>query len=241
MFTTIKTTKVYEQVIEQIKEMVSNGTLKRGDKLPSERDLSAQLGVSRTSIREALRALEVIGLLDCRQGEGNFIKENFENSLFEPLSIMFMLNKSKPHEVFELRTVIEVETAALAAKLITEEELHELKQILDMMKNCEDENKKSKLDKQFHYNIAKASRNLLIVTILNTISTLIDSLIKDARFQILKNDGEKNIIDYIDYNHERIYNALAKGNSQEAANIMRMHMELINENFIKLTQENSQE
>lgn len=232
MFTAIKTTKVYEQVIEQIKEMVSNGTLKRGDKLPSERELSVQLGVSRASIREALRALEVIGLLDCRQGEGNFIKENFENSLFEPLSIMFMLNKSKPQEVFELRTIIEVETAALAAKLITEEELGELKQLIDVMRNCEGEDNESKLDKEFHYKIAKASKNFLIETILNTISTLIDSLIKDARLQILKNESNKNIIDY---QHESIYNALAKRDSQEAASIMRMHMEMVNENFIKLS------
>lgn len=232
MFTAIKTTKVYEQVIEQIKEMVSNGTLKRGDKLPSERELSVQLGVSRASIREALRALEVIGLLSCRQGEGNFIKENFENSLFEPLSIMFMLNKSKPQEVFELRTIIEAETAALAAKLITEEELKELKQVIEMMKNCEDEDQQSKLDKEFHYNIAKASKNFLIETILNTVSILIDSLIKDARLQILKKESNKNVIDY---DHERIYNALAKHDSQEAATIMRMHMELVNENFIKLS------
>lgn len=232
MFTAIKTTKVYEQVIEQIKEMVSNGTLKRGDKLPSERELSVQLGVSRASIREALRALEVIGLLDCRQGEGNFIKENFENSLFEPLSIMFMLNKSKPQEVFELRTIIEVETVALAAKLITDEELGELKQLIDVMKNCEGEDNESKLDKEFHFKIAKVSKNFLIETILNTISTLIDSLIKDARLQILKNESNKNIIDY---QHERIYNALAKRDSQEAASIMRMHMELVNENFIKLS------
>ncbi len=232
MFTAIKTTKVYEQVIEQIKEMVSNGTLKRGDKLPSERELSVQLGVSRASIREALRALEVIGLLDCRQGEGNFIKENFGDSLFEPLSIMFMLNKSEPQEVFELRTIIEVETAALAAKLITEEELKELKQLIDMMKNCEDEDQQSKLDKDFHYNIAKASKNFLILTILNTVSTLIDSLIKDARLQILKNESNKNVIDY---HHERIYNALTKRDSQEASTIMRMHMELVNENFIKLS------
>ncbi|MCY6355042.1 FadR/GntR family transcriptional regulator [Clostridium sp. ZS2-4] len=241
MFTAIKTTKVYEQVIDQIKEMVSNGTLKRGDKLPSERELSVQLGVSRASIREALRALEVIGLLDCRQGEGNFVKENFEDSLFEPLSIMFMLNKSKPQEIFELRTVIEVETAALAAKVITEEELKKLKQLIDMMKNCEDENEKAKLDKEFHYNIAKASKNLLIVTILNTISTLIDSLIKDARAQILKNESNKSIkddenaIDYIDYEHQSIYIALAKHDSQQAATMMRMHMELINENLIKLS------
>ncbi|WMJ80852.1 FadR/GntR family transcriptional regulator [Clostridium sp. MB40-C1] len=232
MFTTIRTTKVYEQVILQIKEMVSDGSLKKGDKLPSERELSSQLGVSRASIREALRALEVIGLISCRQGEGNFVKENFDNSLFEPLSIMFMLNQSKPSEVFELRRVIEVETAALAAKTIKDEELVELEALLDMMKNCKNEEEKVKIDKEFHYKIAKASRNFLIVTILNTISTLIDSFIKDARAQILKNESNEDIIDY---QHQCLFNALLKRDSQEAAAVMRMHMELINENLIELS------
>ena len=77
MFSPIKNTKVYEQVIDQIKEMINEGTLKKGDKLPSERDLAQQLNVGRTSIREAIRALEVIGLIDCKQGEGNYIKSNY--------------------------------------------------------------------------------------------------------------------------------------------------------------------
>ncbi|MCY6355041.1 FadR/GntR family transcriptional regulator [Clostridium sp. ZS2-4] len=234
MVTAIKPTRVYEQVIEQVKQMVLNEELKKGDKLPSEKELSAQLGVSRASIREALRALEVIGLLDCRQGEGNFVKENLENSLFEPLSIMFMLNKSKPQEIFQLRTVIEVETAGLTAKLITEEELKELKRLMDIAKNCEDEDEKYKLYKEFHYNIAKASKNLLILTILNTISTLSDSVINDARFRILENKNNKNIIDY---HHQSIYRALAKHDSQEAAIGMGMHMELINENLTKVKSE----
>ena len=70
MFIPIKSTKVYQQVIIQIKDMIDKGTLKKGDKLPSERTLVEQLQVSRASIREALRALEVIGLIECRQGEG---------------------------------------------------------------------------------------------------------------------------------------------------------------------------
>lgn len=123
MFTPIKNTKVYEQVINQIKEMIQDGTLKKGDKLPSERDLVEQLHVSRTSIREALRVLEIVGIVECKQGEGNFIRTNFNDTLLEPLSIMFMLNDCKLEEIFELRKVIEIETAALSAERITDEEL----------------------------------------------------------------------------------------------------------------------
>lgn len=232
MFREIKTTKVYEQVIVQIKDMINSGTLKKGDKLPSERELASGLGVSRASIREALRALEVIGLISCRQGEGNFVRESFDDNLFEPLSVMFTLNQSKPSDIFDLRRVMEVETAALAAKSITKEELEELKKLIDVMNDCEDEEKKVKLDKKFHYKIAKASKNFLIVTVLSTLSTLIDSLIKDARAQILKNKKNEEIIDL---QHKSIVDALEKGDSEEAASMMRIHMKLINENLIELS------
>ena len=78
MFISVKNKKVYEEVIEQIKDMIYNGILKKGDKLPSERDMVEELQVSRTSVREALRSLEVIGLIESRQGEGNFIKESLD-------------------------------------------------------------------------------------------------------------------------------------------------------------------
>ncbi|MCY6960443.1 FadR/GntR family transcriptional regulator [Clostridium brassicae] len=230
MFSTIKTVKVYEEVILQIKGMVNSGKLKKGDKLISERELSNQLGVSRTSVREALRGLEVIGLIDCKQGEGNFIKKDFESNFFEPLSIMFTLNKSSTEEILELRRVIEVETVALAAKNITNEELIELKNLMDEMKRNKDEELKGNLDKKFHYKIAQASRNNLIVTVLDVISSLIDSFIKDARADILKKENDEEIIHY---HHECIYNALIKGDAEEAASIMRMHMKLISQNILK--------
>jgi len=80
MFNPIKITKVYEQVIQQIKDMIADGTLKKGDKLPSERDMAAMFGVSRTAIREALRSLEMLGLTESRQGEGTFIALSFAES-----------------------------------------------------------------------------------------------------------------------------------------------------------------
>lgn len=229
MFTPIKNTKVYEQVINQIKTMIQDGTLKRGDKLPSERDLVEQLGVSRASIREALRVLEIVGLVECKQGEGNFIRSTFQDSLFEPLSIMFMLNECKLEEIFDLRKVMEIETAALAAKEVTDNELREMGDLINEMKLSEDEDERVKLDRNFHYKIAQASRNFLIVSILNTVSTLMDSFIKDARRNIINNQHK----DIIDEQHERVLNGLKNRNPGEAAEAMRIHMELINENLIK--------
>lgn len=230
MFTPIKNTKVYEQVVEQIKAMIIDGTLKKGDKLPSERDLAEQLAVSRTSVREAIRALQVIGLIDSRQGEGNFIRESFENSLFEPMSMMFMLEQSKPEDILELRKIVEIETAALAAKKISEDEIRELGEIIEKLKENNSEDENIVIDKAFHYKIAKASGNLMIINILNVISTLIDEFIKGARGRILTDGENKNVL--MD-SHENIYKSLREHNPKEAARYMRKHFELVDEYYYK--------
>jgi GntR family transcriptional repressor for pyruvate dehydrogenase complex len=228
MFTPVKNTKIYEQVVEQIKRMINDGTLKKGDKLPTERDLAEQLQVSRASVREAIRALEVIGLVESKQGAGNYIRESFEDSLLEPLSMMFLLEESNPYEVVELREVLELETVVLAAERITDHELGILRELIDEMKNCEDEDKNVMLDKRFHYTIAKASRNLLILNVVQVISQLIDSLIKNARKQILS--GEPNRVK-LTLQHEHIYTALTERNSELAYNAMRGHFKLIKQYY----------
>lgn len=225
MFSPIKTTKVYEQVIDQIKDMIDKGTLKKGDKLPSERDLVEQLKVSRTSIREALRSLEVIGLIECRQGEGNYIKTNFQDNLFEPLSIMFMLEGSNPDAIWELRKTMEVEASGLAAKRITGEQLKELKEITEKFMNSEDEDISAEVDKEFHYKIAECSGNVLIFNILKTVSTLVDHFIKDARKLILVHEGNREILFS---QHNEIYLSIERRSSVDARKAMREHLDFAN-------------
>lgn len=228
MFTPIKSTRVYEQVVEQIKKMIINGTLRKGDKLPTERDLAEQLQVSRTSVREALRALEVIGLVESRQGAGNYIKESFGDNLFEPMSMMFLLEKGAPLEILEFRKVLEVEAAVLAAKRINEEEVETLGKLLDEMKACADEDRSIILDKEFHFTIAKASKNLLIINILKVISQLMDEFIKDSRKKILR--FEDNRIKLL-VQHEMLYSALKNKDVDEAFKAISGHFKLIEDCF----------
>lgn len=228
LFKPIKSTKVYEQVIEQIKSMIVDGNLKKGDKLPSERELVEHLQVSRTSIREALRALQIIGLIECRQGEGNYIRNNVENSLFEPLSIMFMLQESTPAEIIEIRKILEVETAALAAQRISDEGLDSIEILIKAFKGSNNESDNVKIDKKFHYEIAQASRNFLIVNILNAISSLMDSFIKEARKRILVDENNREVLSK---QHEDIYEALRAHNSKKAAEAMKKHLDFANEYY----------
>ena len=230
MFTTIKNKKVYEHVIEQIQNMIMIGTLKKGDKLPSERELCEQLGVSRTSIREALRALEIIGLVESRQGEGNFISDVIENNFFEPLSVMFMLNKDKPEDILELRMIIEVGAAYSAAKRVTPKQAEELHEIMNRLELAETEKERAKIDKELHYKIAQITGNYFIINLLNSISTLMESFIKYAREIILKKIDNN---DLLIKQHREICDNIANNNPAGAANAMREHLELINTHLEK--------
>ncbi|MEQ8153360.1 MAG: FadR/GntR family transcriptional regulator [Clostridiaceae bacterium] len=220
----VKNAKAYEVVIDNIKDKVYKKELKKGDKLPTERELAESLKVSRTSVREALRALEIIGLIESKQGAGNYIKNDFAKSLFEPLSVMFMLQESSPKEIFQLRAVLELECCKLAAKNIQDYELDRLHAIISEMKKTENEERSNILDKEFHNCIISISGNKLIINVLNVTSELIETSIKEYRSGIInmfKND--KELLDA----HERIYNALRTRNEEDIVSAMNYHFSLI--------------
>ena len=185
MFKTIETNKVYSQIIDQLKEGIKAGSIKMGDRLPSERDMAEMLGVSRTSVREAIRSLEMIGLVRCVHGEGNFISDNLEDSLSEPISLMFLLNKGNLEEINQIRRAIEIEAVMIATDKINSSSLEKLETYCNIIENEMDDNKKIEADKQFHYEIARASENILIINILNALSSLLDNFIGEMRMKIV--------------------------------------------------------
>jgi GntR family transcriptional repressor for pyruvate dehydrogenase complex len=230
MFTPIKNTTVSEKVIEQIKEMVSNEVLQKGDKLPSERSMAEKLQVSRTSVREALKELEIMGLIESRHGEGNFIKSNFEDILLEPFSTLFLIKESSAKEILELRSVIEKGTVALAAERIDDEQLKEIKDILDTAEVSNDEDELAELDVLLHYKIAQASKNFLLQSILNAVSSLIEASIKDIRKNILIGERHKDIIKK---QHNNLYLALKNHDVETAEKAMIEHLEFVNSEMEK--------
>ncbi len=219
MLSPVKSTKIYEMVMEQIKDIVKKGEVKSGDKLPPERYLSEKLEVSRSSIREALKTLQILGLIETRHGDGNFINSNFENNLLEPLSIVFLLLGSKSSDVLELRKIIEPETAALAARNITKEQLKELREIANELNNTSDIETCASLDKKFHYKIAQASGNHLISTVMFSISSLIEKYIENSKAHTFNKELVK-------IHHEEICRALEIHNAAVVAAAVRKHLEL---------------
>lgn len=224
MFSPIQNKKVHHYVVEQIQQQIHNGDLKRGDKLPSERDLTEQMQVSRSSVREALRVLEVTGLIESRQGEGNYISGAFENAFFEPLSAMFTLNHGKPRDLFELRSIIEIQACGLAAERITDEQIEELDQVLSNFLNADSEEEKVKYDIMIHHCIAEITDNVLLINMLQIISMMIERFIETNREKILENPQNG---DMLIESHKEIVEAVKSRDPLQAQYAMKKHMKMI--------------
>ena len=225
-----ETGKAYEKVIDYIKKRILEGSLKQGEKLPPERDLAELLGVSRNSVREAIRSLEVIGIVTSTQGAGNSISCNFEKSLFEAMSMMFLMKKIDYSQLGELRAGLEQQAISLAANRITDEQILKLENIIEKFSVSKDETENVILDKKLHYTIAEASGNQLILEILQVLSNVMDIFISDLRKQILRSDKGKN---YLQNAHEQMVICLKNKDRQGACEAMAEHFDLINQNMIE--------
>lgn len=222
MFNPIQDKKVYEQIVDQIKEMIYEGKLKKGDKLPSERALTEELKVSRASIREAFSALEMVGLIESRHGEGTFIRENISEYFLKPLSLFFMLESNMEEEFIELRRMIEVSGARMAAWRATQEQIDELGKFVTMMEESKgDEEVSLQADRGFHYMLARATGNRLVYQLLTSMSEVIEIFLVGIMKKITRDENKNEI--WI-RQHRKIYEAIKCGNQDQAQHAMEEHL-----------------
>ena len=135
MFESIDNKKNYQKIVEQIQDMILEGKIKSGDKLPPERELVEQLQVSRSSLREALKALEVMGLLESKQGEGSFIVDNVEDTILRSVSIMYTLNDGSVKEIMQLRECLEIYSAMQIVLHGSDEDIDKLQLLAEKMRD----------------------------------------------------------------------------------------------------------
>ncbi len=183
--------RAYVRVIDYIKQEIRLGHLHIGSRLPPERTLAEQLNVGRNSVREALRILEILGTTVSTQGAGHFIAGNFENSLVETLSIMFLLKELSFQEISQLRYAIEKHAFALAVQEASSQDCAELQAIISRLDSGLSEEENVLLDKKLHYTIARASGNPLFVEILNALSDVMDRFIADLRMDIMSEERRR--------------------------------------------------
>lgn len=226
-FEAVKKTKLYEKVVPQIQGMISDGLLKPGDKLPPERELAEAFQVSRTSLREAIRALEILGLVEARQGEGTVVRDLSASSLVSPLSAVLSQKRELVSELLDVRRMIEPPLAARAAKHATPEDLAELKDILRRQKEKVDRGELAvEEDSEFHYTIARAAKNSVILKVLDVFM----DLLRESRERSLQVRGrlQKSFA-----GHCRIFSAIRRRNAPAAERAMRRHIEEIEKIVLK--------
>ena len=228
-FKPIKTKKIYEEIVEQIKEMISKGELNPGDKLMPERDLAERLQVGRSAVREAYRALEAIGIIQIRPGEGTFVREMGTKSMTEIMSLVLMTEKNALCELLELRRIIEVEAAGLAARRRSEDDLKSMKKFLEQMKvDIESGNLGELADMKFHYAVTAAAQNSLLMRFMNTISETMKTLLRTAREQLYITPGTP---ERLYQEHVLVYQAIVAGSVEEARKAMLDHLQRVEDNI----------
>ncbi len=161
----------YKKVIEYVKSEIAKGTLQLKNKLPTERVLAEELSMSRSSIREALRTMENMGMLESTQGSGNYLTGNLNKMFAESIGTMLLLKQVSYSEVNAVRRALETDAYVLAMGNITEEMEEKLKELYQGMENSEGDQKILK-DKEFHYLIIRASGNKLIISIMEALEEI---------------------------------------------------------------------
>lgn len=215
----IKKISISESVLKRIVELIRNGDLKPGDKLPSIQLFSEKLQVGASSVREALKQLQVMGIITIKQGEGTFVSEKVGvDSLSNYIGYLLDLKRPDILYLIEARKIIERGTVALAAERASEDEIKKLKNIIQRMKEIIDDPKEfAKENVNFHLTIAKASKNPILPIIFNSVY---DLFMKEQQVVAKMLNLKSKSIE----SHINIWNAIKNHNINEAIKEMEKHL-----------------
>lgn len=228
--TPIKKTRVSDEVFKQLYAMIRNGTYQTGDSLPNERVLSEQFQVSRASVREALRTLETMGMIESLVGVsgGNFVKKVDIETIISPFIDFIHSEQQTLLEIMEYRLVLETEIARIAAERRTDDDLIRIRKSLELMEQSVKEGGIGLLgDNTFHEEISRATHNQMFVHMLSVAKTLL-SKTRETSLS-LKGVPETGI-----KHHWAIFRAIEAGDPEKAANAMRNHLVVAQKNLSRI-------
>jgi len=222
VFNKVQTKKVYMTIVEQVRDLIKEGRLKPGDKLPPEQVLAEKFGTSRPSVREALSALEILGITMSRGGKGNFIKDNLNTPSYEQ-KYRELEEEESPFELLEARKAVETEIAELAAKKATPEDIDAISESLNKMKGAVTNiSEIMEIDREFHINITRAAHNNLLFSMMTYLSNLLTEKLwinlKEKSWTIPGRPQK-----YLE-EHNEILNAIKNKDSKGARNRMYDHL-----------------
>lgn len=220
MFKSVKHVKVSDEIVNQVKTLISEGRLKPGDRLPPERDLVKEFSVSRPSLREALNTLVTMGFLEIK-GKRTFIKSVASESMQNPLSLLIKADTQKLFDLIEVRKAIEAWGAFLAAQRATEEDIKQLENIIEDMKKAYEQGRSwEKQDADFHLGMAQATHNTIQTHVMSTIY----DLLRESVAKVFKDRAKvKKLLDH----HQRIFNAIKNHSPDKARERILEHLNYV--------------
>ena len=220
MFDSIKTRRLSDEIVRQIKEAMFNGKLRAGDKLPTERELAERFQTSRTSVREALRTLEPEGLIQVKKGVvgGIFVADLDHRQLTKSFQNLLQLRKVSIHDIAEVRLIFEPQAAKLAAERIEPNDLRELEQVIEQMNAAvKQKNLPRSYDLKFHQLIARAARNPIL-------EMLSESMLSVAAKTISEINPSRDTLRHVLTCHRRVFDALRRRDPDAAYKAMLEHI-----------------
>jgi len=224
LYKAIQASRLCEQIVQQIEESIRKGELTEGSQLPAERDLATQFGVSRTAVREAIKALQEKGLVDAFPGRGTFVTNGTSNSMRRSLDRI--IKSGEPDGwgyLVEVREILEPEIAALAAQRAEDQDIATMQEAVNVMDQAgRDADAFIEADLDFHLALAEAAANLIVLSLIDSIV----GLLREQRLRIFRIGGgpERG-----QHHHKRILDAIKRHDAPGARAAMQAHLRQVRE------------
>lgn len=225
----IRTKKLYEEVTEELKRMIREGELKPGDRLASVKELAEAFNVGRSAVREALSALQAMGLIEMRQGEGTFVRNYDPAALVQPIASAMLMNREDIRAFLEVRKILEVGAVGLAASRRTADDLVRMEAALREMEESLSaaDDLGEAADVRFHLAIAQATKNRILIKLMNTIADTMQETMRESRRLWLY--AEEATAERLYREHVRIYEAIRDQDAPLAQQRMLAHLVKVEE------------
>jgi GntR family transcriptional repressor for pyruvate dehydrogenase complex len=206
------------EVVKQLIGLLTGGELVPGSRLPPERQLAEQLGVGRSAVREALAALEILGIVTVRPGSGTYLRENASELLPTTLSWGMMLNAARTRELIEVRGGLEIQAAAYAAQRASDDDIEQMRSYVAVMRDSLDDLKTFlQADIRFHLQIALSADNVVLHDLLQSTRSLL-------RLWVERGLSERAQAEVAYKEHLAVFEAIARRDPEGALHAMRAHM-----------------
>jgi len=234
----MKKTTLSEQIARQLEEMIAEGTLKPGERLPAERKLAERLGVSRPSLREAIKKLASKGLMESRQGGGTYIKTTLEDGLTNPLLDLLQQHPESRFDVLEVRHALDGQAAYYAALRATDTDRERIRRayehMIDLHHNSANPMDEATADADFHLSICEASHNIVL---LHTMRSLFIVLQRTIKHNLDKLYTIPRVFEPLSNQHEALMRTVIDGNPDAARKAAQTHLVFVEESLQEIDQE----